>query len=593
MIVLSYKLRRYLLVLAVFFGVLSGAVVSAQAAFIPVEDIRPGMRGIGKTVISGTQIEDFSVEVLGVMKNKGPVGDLILVRVSGDLIDRSGGIAEGMSGSPIYIDGKLAGAISYGWKLADHRVGMVTPIQDMLKMWDLPDSLNQPRKPSTDLIPLSTPLMASGFSERALTLLTEKLKPYNMVPLSVGDAPQGTDYGTLAPGSAVGVQLVRGDVTLGALGTVTYVEQDKVLAFGHPFLKKGNVNYLLANAYIYTAVDGLQTPFKVGSIDNLLGTVNQDRGAGIAGKIGFYPGIIPMLIHVKDTDINSERTAAVQIVQDEQLAPVLAENTVFNVVDKTIDRTGAGTAKISFSISGRDLPGDGVISRENMFFHPSNISASMTEEFFKALALLATNQFQKVDIMDIKVNVEVQNERRTAIITEVRADKSFAKPGEKIELTVKLKPYRGSTIKRKVAYKVPDRRKPGPLTLEVRGGGTVPLLQLLLKQQGLASLVGKKNKDKQKSLAQLIREFSEQDRNNDIVIEPYNPRLAKKDVGETEKTANKSRLSAKAVKDLIKQSKDAQETAFVGEARSTKDKTATPIDYIVEGEKQVIIQVLP
>jgi hypothetical protein len=289
-------------------------IAAAAPETMPLEEIRAGMQGVAKTVVSGTKIEEFGVEVLGIMKNKGPSGDLILVRTYGDLIDRTGGIAQGMSGSPVYIDGKLIGAIAYGWTFTDHKVGMVTPIGDMLKLWELPapkpripeeeikldelpgeeqpeDKKPEDKKPENTTPEVktpegsaerATPLMAAGFGERALALLTEKLRPFKLTPYAVGDAPAEETYGPLEPGSAVGVQLVRGDVSLGAMGTVTYVEGNKVLAFGHPFLKKGATGYFLTNAYVFTTVKGMENSFKVGAVGPALGIIDQDRGAGVA-----------------------------------------------------------------------------------------------------------------------------------------------------------------------------------------------------------------------------------------------------------------------------------------------------------------------
>ena len=230
----------------------------AAPAIMGLEEVKPGMHGVAKTVISGTKIEEFGVEVLGIMKDKGPSGDLILVRTYGDLIEKTGGIAQGMSGSPVYINGKLIGAIGYGWSLTDHKTGMVTPIGDMLKLLDSPLAV-PPSSEATNLQPLATPLMVSGFGERALSMLGEQLKPYSLVPYAAGEPSQGVTYPSLEPGSAVGVQLVQGDVSVGALGTVTYVDDKKVLAFGHPFLKKGNVGYYMSNAYIFTSMKGWRT----------------------------------------------------------------------------------------------------------------------------------------------------------------------------------------------------------------------------------------------------------------------------------------------------------------------------------------------
>lgn len=595
---MHYVLKRGIAILTALL-ILSTALVYAAPDTMPVEQIRPGMKGIAKTVVSGTKIEEFGVEVLGIMKNKGPSGDLILVRTYGDLIDRTGGIAQGMSGSPVYIDGKLVGAVAYGWSLTDHKIGMLTPIGDMLKLWDMPDSKNVfpvdnsiSLEDKTELKPVQTPLMVSGFSQEALNMLTDKLKPLNLVPYGAGDAPAGTNFGPLEPGSAVGVQLASGDVSIGALGTVTYVEDNKVLAFGHPFLKKGNVNYLMTNAYVFTTVNGLENSFKVGATGEPVGLINQDRGAAVAGLAGKFPSIVPMKITVHDNVLNRTEVAGVQVVQDEQLSPVLAATTVFNFIEKTMDRVGPGTARVRFDITGRGLPVD-VLTRDNMFYSPNNIGELAVGEFLDAMAILAGNQYRPVDIMDVKVNVTIDEERKTATITEARANVAKAKPGEKIDVTVKLKPYRGETITRVVSYTVPENQQAGPMSLEVRGGGMIPITELLLKRQGLDSDLLKGNKKKNKPFEEAIKEFMNSDRNNDIVVEQLNMNDGQYGSNtELSPSADKAKkLSAEEnVNDMNKKQNSAS-GSILQQLEEDKAKSYLTTDYIIDGDAQLMVQV--
>lgn len=579
----------------------SAALVYAAPDTMPVDEIKPGMKGIAKTVVSGTKIEEFGVEVLGIMKNKGPSGDLILVRTYGDLIDRSGGIAQGMSGSPVYINGKLVGAVAYGWSLTDHKIGMLTPIGDMLKLWDMPDQKNVfPEdnawlEDESELKPVATPLMVSGFSQQALDMLAAKLKPMNLVPYAAGDAPAGTSFGPLEPGSAVGVQLASGDVSIGALGTVTYVENNKVLAFGHPFLKKGNVNYLMTNAYVFTTVNSLQNSFKVGATGEPIGLINQDRGAAVAGIAGRFPSVVPLKITVRDNVLDRTEVAGVHVVQDEQLSPVLAATTVFNFIEKTMDRVGPGTARVSFDITGRGLPIE-VLSRDNMFYSPASIGELAVGEFLEAMALLAGNQYHPIDIMDVKVNVTIDEERKTATITEARSSVAQAKPGDKIEVTVKLKPYRGETITKVVPYTIPKEQPDGPMMLEVRGGGMIPITELLLKRQGLDTDMLMGNKKKNQEFEASLKEFMNRDRNNDIVIEQLN--MAN---GEFSNPADAAKPVAPKPKKIISDEKaadkvkDTKQSPLLGgeakKAEANKDKSHLTTDYLIDGDAQIMVQV--
>lgn len=585
------KLLKQCLALLIFFLVLPLPIAHGAVDLLPVDQIKTGMHGIAKTVVNGTKIEEFGVEVLGVMNNKGPSGDLILVRTYGEIIDHTGGIVQGMSGSPVYIDGKLVGAIAYGWPLSDHRIGMVTPIQDMLKLWDAPDFKNNREfrqiALTEDLEPVATPLMAAGFTEPALKMLAEKLKPLNMIPYAVGGAPSDAQFGSIEPGSSIGVELVRGDISLSALGTVTYVEDGKVLAFGHPFLKKGNSSYFMTNAYIFTAVDGLESGFKVGTTGDAVGLINQDRSAGIAGQLDKYPSIVPIRIKVTDEQLGRTQDLAVQVVNDEQLVPALAATSVFNAVDKTIDRVGPGTARVSFEIMARDMPGE-MIKRENMFYSPGSIGELTVAEFFDAMNLLANNKFNPVEIMDVKINISVSEDRRTASIVEARAATTSAKPGDTVNLTVKLKPYRGDPVTQTIPVVIPKNQPVGPLLLEVRGGGLIPVTQLLLKQQGIDLSQGK---DKQKSFADVLKDFQTADHNNDIVVEIMDMQAGELMEQADEPTPTDSKLVAKPKTNATKlNGMPVANGDSTGKKETNKTKHTT--DYIIDNDTKVMLNII-
>ncbi|SMC38498.1 SpoIVB peptidase S55 domain-containing protein [Sporomusa malonica] len=584
--------------------------IFAQAApeFMPVDQIVKGMHGTAKTVVAGSQIEEFGVEVLGVMKQKGPSGDLILVRTYGDVIERTGGIAQGMSGSPVYINGKLVGAIAYGWSLTDHKIGMVTPIADMLKLWELNSGQGelQTRGQEEQGNAVSTPLMVSGFGEQALKLLADKLKPYNLTPYAVSgsmsDSNNGIAYKTVEPGSTVGVQLVRGDISVGALGTVTHVEGDKILAFGHQFLKRGKANYFLTDAEVYTTLSGLENSFKVGTSTETIGMITQDRGAGIAGKLGQFPGIVPLRISVTDKTLGRTNDLWAQVVQDEELAPVLSAVSVFNAIEKTTDRIGSGTARINFEISAAGIPG-GVLKRENMFYTQGNIGELAVAEVHEALALLAGNQFSAVDIMDVKVNVTVDSERRTATILEAKVNTAAAKPGDKVDIAVKIKPFRLEPITRHITYTVPKEQQPGTLMLSVRGGGMVSMAQLIGKRQNGEEDLSKlfMTKARPKSLDEAVKELVNRDRNNDIVVETIemnmpdtNPngegKSAKPVADKFEPTPNPA-LPGVAGKKPAKTGHTGNETAKAGKVDDGKRKVSISTDYIIDGDTQVMINI--
>lgn len=565
---------------------LSGSIAQAASLFMGTDELRSGMTGIGKTVVAGTKIEDFDVEIIDIMHQPGNT-DLILVRTSGDVIDRTGGIAQGMSGSPVFVDGRLIGAIAYGWKLSDSRIGMVTPIADMMKI----DEQSAPAGgEATALLPKGTPLMASGFTERGLEHLKNKLSAYGLEPMSVGLAPAALAGTVLEPGASVGAELVRGDVSLGAIGTVTWVEDNRIWAFGHPFLRRGLSDYFLSNAWVYTTVPSISSPFKLGAPGELLGRVSEDRQAGLAGETGRYPKIIPMLIKVKDLDRGTEQTSALQIVQDEQMGALLSETAVFNVVDQVLDRTGEGTANVKFHVTSVGTPDDQQIERSNMFYHPANISGSITDEFYEAINMLLMNRFHPVTIMDVGVEVEITGARKTGNITSARALEKQVHPGETVDLEVKFDTWRGGTQTRTVKFTVPKEQKPGDMRLVVRGGAGTAWLQLLMKQQEQTAL--RKAKKKEQSFAEIMTDFNKQDRNNDIVVD-----LAAKPLTEAQAMQQQAAQAA-AEAEADNAANDDQiaaataRTVATSALKGTKYKQTTPIDYVVDGEAYATVKVV-
>jgi len=581
---LLYKLRQYIKQSVILIAIIICASlthVSAEEQMIGVDELKTGMRGFAKTVVQGTTIETFDVEVLSIMKNQGPAGDLILVRVSGDVIDRTEGIASGMSGSPVYIDGKLAGAVAYGWPMTDRRICMVTPIQGMLKLWETPNEQKPQSVQQVDLEPVTTPLMVSGLGPRALDKLAEYLEPFGLTPMASGSYNSTNKANhELEPGSAIGVQLMRGDLDMTAIGTLTYRDGDKIIGFGHPFLRRGNTNYLMTSAYIHQTVPGLDNSFKLGTSMDLVGTVDQDRGAGIGGKIGVYPHTIPLRIHVTDKDTGREKELFVQAVQDEQLSPALLTTAAMQAIEQTLDRTGLGTSWVKINILGKDLPGDNLI-RENMYFHPTDVGAGSVGELLEGLALVLNNPFTPVEIIDIKLDIEIEKVIKVANIETAKVMKPSAKPGETIPIDVTLRPYRGTTITETINFTVPKDQAPGSIAVGIRGGGSMPQLQKLLAQFGGQEL----QTQKPENLEQFLKDFIQRDRNNEIIAEIMPLGLAGDPAamlgGELAVTGNtksgavpkNNPVSAALLSDPTKQVKMAT-------------------NYIIDGSSEVVIQVL-
>lgn len=559
--------------------------------FMNVSEVRTGMTGYAKTVVQGTKIETFPVEILGVMKNSGPSGDLILAKFSGPLIEQTGGIAQGMSGSPVYIDGKLLGAVAYGWSFTNSKVGMITPIGDMLKLWNVPskEEIRPFNARESSLIPIATPLMTSGFDSVSTAWMQSKLPEYNFNPVDTASASDDDTARPLEPGSSVAAALVNGDMKMGAIGTVTYVDNNNIVAFGHPFLKKGSMNYFMHNAYIFTIVNNLASSFKLGSVGAEIGKINQDRGAGIAGQYGYLAPGIPVIIKVHDTDTGAANIKRVKIVEDNELTPVLAATAVYNAVNKTIDRSGGGTATLTYTIrasQGRDKD----VTRHNMYYSEDNINEKSIDELYNVLDILKHNEFIDYPILDINMSVDITQAKKSARIVDASAAPVVVSPGDTVYFKVTLHPYRGVDEVKTMSFVVPKNQPFGDAVLEIRGGGVIPLPYLIEKQKYNLTDEIIERLHQYKDFNALKKDIETEDANNDLVIEILNQNVSMISGGNEKIKKEKIRGKEPVVdtQDVVKTNKhglleDTNETA--------KSSITTP--YIVKGDGQITIKVVP
>ena len=512
----------------------------AESEIMPLENIKPGMQGVGKTVIQGSKIEEFAVEIVSILENQNQEQDLILVKTSGDVIERTGGIASGMSGSPVYIKGKLIGAIGYGWQMANHKIGMVTPIEEMLDIFKLEEKANKEKiildKPievsnkeyraiefSTEEVttphtlkaqPVTTPLLVSGITGRAKERLDKKLADFDLKSVeSSGLTAQKKDI-PLKPGSAVAAQLVRGDINVSAVGTLTYLDDNNLLAFGHPFLGQGSANYLLSSAYIHQMITSIKMPFKIGSPAGLKGIITQDRAAGLAGKTGKFPNVVPLEIEVVDNNLERSEVYNLQIIHDEKLLANLASTVLLQAIDTTIDRKGEGTAKVSLEIVSNDLE-DNLLKRDNLYYSGNDIAANSLGDFMQVISLLTNNPFERVNFANIKLRVEVSKKPRFALLEEVTLEEKELQAGEEVEAEIKFRPYRKEVITKEVSLKVPEDIESGSLEFYVLSGQNANIEQLNSAQNGNSNF----QTNNIQSLKELVKIYQEQKQNNELVVQ--------------------------------------------------------------------------
>lgn len=584
---ISHSWRRYRkFVLALFFySAMTSQTVNA-VDFMPVEEVKTGMEGHAETVIEGDSLVSFPVRVLGIMKQRGPSGDLILAKFSGPIMEQTGGIVQGMSGSPVYINGKLVGAVAYGWSFTDGTIGMITPIEQMTRLWNVPYQKELPNPWKDDqLIPLGSTLMTDGFDKESLKFLENKFKDYQYKTYPTASVDEDSIKKPLFAGGPISALLVKGDLKMGAIGTVTYVDKDRIVAFGHQFMKKGSVNYFMNNSRILTIIKSIDSGFKLGTMGQEVGVITEDRGAGIAGVQGTYGKGIPVTMLLRDLDTGKERQAGVTVIEDQRLTPTLIASSIYSLLNKTLDRYGEGTAKVSLSIRTTD-PSIKPLHRINWFYSASSVSEKSIDEIYDIIDSLMNNSFKEYPISDIDVKIDVQKDKRTARILDAVADNTIVAPGDKIVVDVNLQPHRKAPIVREVIYTVPKDQKPGTYTLEVRGGGVIPLPYLFEKQKyNLTDEIIRRIKT-YKNFDEYYTDVLDDDMNQQIVVELLEEGLSM--VDEDSEKPKKKRIDAVEAGDLpgkVKPKKDKLSEGSLGEEKK-KDKAVVDTDYIILGDGQ-------
>jgi len=510
--------------------------------FMHVSELRPGMRGYALTVFKGTKIERFGIEILGVVAKFNEGKDYILFRaLDGPPVTRALGIAHGMSGSPIYINGRLVGAISMGipgTQFARDPIALATPIEDMFDSWsaDLPKhpsgmSAAPPSQTGLSAIlassqstyqnfqPLDLPVVASGLSARGIARLNGSLAPYHFSVLAGGGAG-GADTATnplargasLVPGSAVGVSLVQGDIDLTATGTVTYRDGNRLLLFGHPFTSLGPIDAALTTAYVVSIFPSYQDSIKIGSPIKTVGRIFQDRPFAVGGVIGPMPQMIPMTVSVDDESIKRRKDFHVRIINH----PLLSGQFITEVADAAImqvhGQPGDSVARVSMDVDVEEI---GHVKRTNVFYDALSIDQTAIGDLDSLVRLLSSNPFYPLAVKSVKMAVTIQNRHDTAEIDHLFVKQSHFAPGDTVDVGVVLKPYKRPLYTRTVSVKIPLNTPDGSLPLSVAGGGSEGGAVSLLG--GLIQIRSAEPTGAAASVAQLVKNFTEKPRNNELV----------------------------------------------------------------------------
>lgn len=601
--------KKRILFFIIIILLICSITVSAAEEIMPLNEVKAGMQGYGKTVFSGTEVEKFPVEIIDVLKNRGISGDLILVKTYGDKIEKIGGIAAGMSGSPVYIDDRMVGAIAYGWSFSDHRYGLVTPVEDMLDLLekiDLEEEINSDLDNRTDLknsrlnlaknlAASSSPLMVSGLNGRALEMLKDDLSHLNLKVLP-NNGIKESDKSTVRPeaGEAIAVQLVRGDINVASIGTLSYIDQNKVIAFGHPFTNRGEVDYLLSRAYINGIVPSEEQPFKLGSpYSRLIGSITQDRGAGIAGRLGQYPHIIPLHISISENNELKEEIS-LQIVNDEFLLTSLANSAALQAVDSSLDRIGPGTARSRLKIMGKGLPDLQIIST-NMYYSQKDIGSMALYDFYQLLNLIARNPFKDINLIDIRLELDFQKTDSVALIQEAKVLNDEIYPGDEVEVKVTLHPYRSDVFTRNVSIKLPDDVEKGVATLFIDGGYTGETARPEdAETQTQSAPLNEAEVAGHKSFESMLKEYMKKPDNNDLIVQVY-PAYNGSEYTESSYPSPECEGAEKTVQDEKREDnmqKEKAEKEEKGRSSSKEEiKEIFSTDHVLEGSLNLEIEI--
>ena len=457
-----------------------------------VSEVEPGMKGYGLSVFSGEKIDRFEVEVISILRHFNPRQDVVLIRVAGCNLEHTGAIA-GMSGSPVYLLDKagkyrLIGAFAYGWPMMKDPVAGVQPIEYMLAIplqekkdalpaagqkvalggsgWSVLDAMMQARKPrpvaaaatagNTDLTmqmrPLATPLVASGIAAGQLRQLSALFEPLGVVPLQAGGAAGGNTQKTaIAPGSVLAVPLLTGDIDMTAVGTCTEVLGNKVYGFGHPFTGEGPVTLPMCGGQVNGIIANLVTSFKLGTASEASGTLQADHISGIAGQLGEPPLTAPIKLHVSYTDKSFDQTFNFQAAIHPRFTPLLATSAIFASLSSARELPQHNTINYRMRLDfgeGRQLQLANVLTNVDpqMFFM----------EFNAPVSTIVENPFERLLIKGIEADIQVSGENSDVQILQASAPRLTYRPGEKINLSMALRPFRGADFEQPLDYTMPE-----------------------------------------------------------------------------------------------------------------------------------------
>ncbi len=593
---------------ALLFFTVQAQVVHAQSSkaveTISVSDVHAGMRGVAYTVFQGTKPESMGVEVLGILKNaNGPKGDIILVRLSGAKAEYTGVVA-GMSGSPVYLDGKLAGALAFRiGEFSKEPIAGVTPIAEMLEISAMDRTpgngtvnakagAGTPNKTSgpgisevpSDLSAISTkgyanylkpieaPLVFSGFSEDAMQRFAPQFAKAGIVPvMGVGSVSDVKQPAVLEPGSAISAILVRGDMDIAATCTVTYMDAHHLLACGHPLLQFGMVDLPMTKAEVLATLPSPLNAFKIVNATEAVGAFVQDRHTGILGEFGKEPEMIPVTLNIHSGAGNKQ--FHYEVLNNANLSPLAMMATVFNALHGVNEYGEDTTYRMNGRISVLGYPDVGV---QNMFApsdggQPAAVMAALS--LGDRFSRIYDNPYNAPSIRGVQLDFDLVRERRWARLEGARTDVTEARPGDEITIETLLRPYRGELILQQIPIHIPTSTSKGPLRILVSDGETLDRVRRAMPALG-----------RKLDLASTISLLNKQHVNNRVFVSLLE---ADPEATVADKVMPTLPLSIMNVMDGMRGTQE-----MVVQNESSVNEAATgPLDYVVAGAQVLTITV--
>jgi len=482
-------MKKILLAVLILISAASSGTLALDV--MPADQIEPGMEGTGYSVFKGAEPEAFGATIIGVVKNWKADRDLIIAELRDADLETSGIIA-GMSGSPVYIEGKLIGAVAYAWPWSKKPIAGITPIEEMIELWEDMDrqdnmdietgSLPYSTDDNTvvahfspygdmELKPIATPLFLSGMSDETTEFMKDELSRFGLAPVQGGGGGEGQPLpgeDDLGPGHVIACPLITGDFKAAAIGTVTAREGDRIVAFGHSFLNKGIVSIPMSGGAITTVMPLQTVSFKMGRPGRIIGSIDRDHLQAIAGMIGGTADLFPVTIDIDDPDLARNREYNIRIAQVDELAPMLLVSALGQAVSQISG--GAGDVSVSYTLNCSFEDYDRNLRLSGMFYSSMGFFS-----LYPSMPILTLLDYpdRKTRISEVRADIRVVHENRTATIEGFTTDRDIYQPGDTVVAQIRMRAFNREEIFKKVEFEIPADAQPGDYTIQIEGGMSI------------------------------------------------------------------------------------------------------------------------